>query len=272
MPVATQLFAKNQIKQRMRPGLQPNDAKPDTANTKFYAPPLLSQRLALLNNMVGRHSQIIIVTGELGSGKTTLMTQYMAGSDLPWRLSHIRIKPCRRFSARVLGRLNNRKIFVAHMNDLPSIIIDDAHQLNPRALNVLLQWAFTQETGPKLKSLLLLADTRMRKRYNEIATCMPENAVIEKINMAPFTEEQTAAYLRHCMPCRGHAAASLFSAKQIHRIHHNTLGWPGSINHEAKRLLGNMKGSSPKGAILNTCTQAFFGVKNFCTKRLALNT
>lgn len=271
MPAATQVLGMNPITRGKHPGLKPNILKPESAITNFYMSPLLSQRLAFLNKTVAVRSQVIVVTGEQGSGKTSLMKQFLSGSDLPWRLSRIRLKPSHRFSSRLLGGLDNRKIFMARGKCKPSVIIDDAHHLHPRALSALLQWAFSHESGPRLQSLVLLADTHMRRRYSEIAKCLPDNAVIDKIHMTPLSEEQTAAYLQHCMQLRGYAAADLFSADQINGIHRKALGWPGSINRETNRLLRQLKGAPDKGSFFRSCAQALFGVKNFYTKRFALN-
>lgn len=121
------------------------------------------------------------------------------------------------------------------------MIIDDAHQFSPLEMKRLLQWAFPGKGSHRLRSIVLMAEPQMRRRYAEIARWLPPLAVIDKINMSPLTEKQTAAYLRHRIHMAGYAPQLPFSQNQIRRIYKLSSGLPGWINGEAYMALRRMK-------------------------------
>ena len=131
-----------------------------------------------------------------------------------------------------------------------------------------MQWAFNLTGGPRLQSILLLADTRMRRRYDEIAACLPAHSVIDKIHMTPLTEKQTAAYLRHRMKQEGRSELAHFSEKQIRSIHRSAKGWPGSIDHEAANLLSKKRGTPLFESYFSSRIGLFHRKVNNWTKRI----
>ena len=210
---------------------------PNQLNRFFYKSPLIAQRLALLNNMVGGSSLVIVVVGERGSGKTTLMNQFITDAGNPWRIARIKLKSRRKVPARLWRNLNNRMVFLSKKKGPPSVIIDDAHQLSSAELKLLLQYAVTDEGERRIQSIVLLAEPRMRERFAEMARWLPPKTVIDKIFMTPLTEKQTAAYLQHRLKAAGFLRSNTFSEGQIRRIYEQSGGLPGWINGEAFLLL-----------------------------------
>jgi type II secretory pathway predicted ATPase ExeA len=104
-------------------------------------------------------------------------------------------------------------------------------------LNVLLQSAFSNNGARKLQNIVLFAEPHMRKRLTEIADQLPPKSVIDKMFMAPLTEEQTAAYLAHRIRAAGVLKKPPFSPDQIRTIHKVSKGLPGWINDQAFRQL-----------------------------------
>lgn len=213
-----------------------------TNNRFFFASPLTTQRLAILNNMVGSSSLVIVVIGERGSGKTTLMNRFIQDAGKRWRAGRIRLKYRLAPPPDELQNLNNRLVFLSHKDSPPSVIVDDAHQLSRAELKLLLRSAFDGEGHRKLQSIVLFAEPDMRNRFAEIAQWLPPKSVIDKIFMAALTEKQTAAYLEHRIRAAGFLKRLPFSEDQIRAIHHISRGLPGWINGEAfmqlKRICG----------------------------------
>jgi DamX protein len=241
MQTTAQTLHPDQVPLHALLGLDREAAGSTMQNKFFFASPLISQRLSILKNMVGGSSLIVVVTGERGSGKTTLMNQYIADPCKCWQMGRIRLKPRHNPASAMWRNLNNRRVCLSKHSDPPSVIIDDAHQLSAREIRLLLQWAFPPEGQRKLHSIVLLAEPQIREHFAEIAGWLPPKSVIDKIHMTPLTQPQTAAYLLHRIKMAGYSKASLFSEDQLRAIHKISCGLPGPINSEADRLLNKMR-------------------------------
>ena len=222
-------------------GLDQVPGDPKVQRRFFFKSPLIAQRLAMLNNMVGGRSLVIVVTGERGSGKTTLMNQFIANAGKRCKTGRIRLKPQRKGQAAHWRNLNSRMWFVSAKNRPPSVIIDDAHQLRTAEIKILLQSVFAPTGERRLQSIVLFAEPGMRQRFAEIARWLPPQSVIEKIFMTPLTEKQTMDYLRHRLKTAGMLSQNPFSGDQMRKIYQLSGGLPGWINGEAFMLLRKMK-------------------------------
>jgi type II secretory pathway predicted ATPase ExeA len=205
-------------------------------NRFFYKSPLITQRLALLKNIVGSRSLLIVIIGERGSGKTTLLNRFITEAGFRWRVGRIKLKSRRKLPATWIN-LSNRMVLLTRQDDAPSVIVDDAHQLSPAELKLLLQYAVNPVGRRRIQSIVLLAEPQMRERFAEITRWLPAKSVIEKIHMTPLTENQTAAYLQHRLRAAGYLRNNPFSQAHIRKIHEQSGGLPGWINGEAYLLL-----------------------------------
>jgi type II secretory pathway predicted ATPase ExeA len=237
MATSIEAMEQSRIPVRAILGLDREPPGPKQVNRFFYKSPLIAQRLAMLNNLVGGKSLVLVVIGERGSGKTTLLNHFITGAGGQWRVGRIRIKARRQVPPKLWRNLNNRMVFLSRKKALPSVIIDDAHQLSPLELQVLLQYAISKDGRRRVQSIVLLAEPSMRERFAEIAHWLPPKSVIDKIFMSPFTEKQTADYLAHRLKAAGFLRDNPFSVDQIKSIYAKSGGLPGWINGEAFLLL-----------------------------------
>ena len=206
-------------------------------NRFFYQSPLISQRLALLNNIVGgRSNPVIVVIGERGSGKTTLMNRFITEAGFRWRAGRIKVRSGGELSAS-WRNLENRMVMLTRPGRPPSVIIDDAHQLSPVELKLILRYAVNTDGHRRIQSIVLLAEPSMRERIAEIIRWLPPKSVVEKIHMAPLTEKQTVAYLQHRLRAAGYLRGNPFTDAHVRSIHQQSGGLPGRINGEAFLLL-----------------------------------
>ncbi|MGD9364100.1 MAG: hypothetical protein PVH87_00265 [Desulfobacteraceae bacterium] len=222
-------------------GLDQASPGPKESNRFFFQSPLIKQRLSILNNMVGGRSLVIVVIGERGSGKTTLMNEFISSAGNAWQACRIKLSPESKDCRSRWRNLTNRVVYRTQKNHPPSIIIDDAHQLTANELKKLLQSAFRPDKQPKFKSIVLFAEPDMRKRFAEIARWLPPMSVIDKIYMVPLTEKQTADYLQHRLRVAGIIRKNPFSGDQVRKIYELSGGLPGWINGEAFMLLKKME-------------------------------
>lgn len=218
-------------------GLDHDPSGSTAGNRFFFSTPLLSQRLSILKQLVGSQSMVIVVIGERGSGKTTLMNEFITVSGQQWRACRIKIKSARRKSSKNRQYLTDLSAFRSESENSPSIIIDDAHQLTASEMKKLLGSAFKEDGHRKFQSIVFFAEPAMRDRFSEIARCLPAKSVIDKIFMSPLTPKQTADYLRHRLRTAGRILQNPFTRDQLKEIHQRSGGLPGRVNGEAFMLL-----------------------------------
>lgn len=222
-------------------GLDQMPSRPKKRDRFFYKSPIIAQRLSLLKNMVGGHSMVIVIIGERGSGKTTLMNEFMFTRGNHWHPCRIKLKSNSPNADKRWQNLNHRIVYQSQKGPAPSIMIDDAHQLSTYELKRLLFSAYSKEGQRKFQSIVLFAEPRMRERFAQIIRWLPSKSVIDKIYMSPLTEKQTGDYLRHRVKTAGLIRNDPFSADQVRKIHELSGGLPGWINGEAFILLKSIK-------------------------------
>jgi type II secretory pathway predicted ATPase ExeA len=234
----------------------------------FYASPLTVQRLATLNQLVGcRNSPVILVLGEKGSGKTTLMNQLIADKRHAWQVCRIHLRLRSNFCGAAMRNLQNRMVFFSR-SDPPSVIVDDAHQFSESELRLLVQSAFAADGARKLQSIVMFAELPMRERFSEIASALPPMTGIDKIFMAPLNEKQTGAYLEHRVRTAGLLKTFPFSADQIRVIHQASRGLPGWINSQAILELHRIHAGKRSAGILSRWMMPLMPGLRFFSRRI----
>jgi DamX protein len=201
----------------------------------FFSSPLTSQRLALLKNIARRSSQVVVIIGERGSGKTTMLRQLIASADRSWQPVRLRLKSRR--GGIGFGMGSCWPVWISRDAHPPAVIVDDAHRLSRLALKLLLKSALDPQGHSKVSTLILFAEPEIRAWFNDMARWLPHKAVIDKLYMSPLTEKQTDAYLRHRFKIAGFLPRHPFSPSQIRAIFQVSRGLPGWINGEAFMLL-----------------------------------
>ena len=228
-------------------GLDAIQARPEMGSRYFFASPLIAQRLALLSKMVGSaSSSVVVVMGEAGAGKTTLINRFVSDESNRWQMRRIHFKTSSRNTGAAMCNLDNRPVFYS-TDSPPSLIVDDAHQLSQCELRLVVKSAFAADGRRKLQSIVLFAEPSMRDRFAEIASALPPMTVVDKIFMAPLTEKQTAAYLEHRVHMAGILNRFPFSEDQISQIHKASKGLPGWINNHALLQLQRMHAGDDSG-------------------------
>ena len=218
-------------------GLNAMPAGPRRKDKFFFTSPMLTRRLAMLKHSVNGHSPVVVVVGERGSGKSTLIRRFVADTANRWQACRIRLRTRNRSGDAMWRNLDNRLVFISKRNSLPTVIIDDAHQLTTGELKLLLGLACSAPERRRIQCLILFAEPAMRGRLAEIARRLPPRTTIDKIFMAPLTEKQTEQYLAQRIKAAGVLKKNPFSKSHIRKIFHESGGLPGWINGSAFRVL-----------------------------------
>lgn len=199
---------------------------------------------------------IILVTGESGTGKTTLINSIVS-DDLGFELDPVVIE-CTNYNGREL--LCNYAAILAGtntMSDIPEalntithclleiksegkkalLVLDEAQQLTDDALFKILQLANLRADGEQLVQIHLvglsqLRDTILRPEHEQL-----HQRLVATCSIKPLTVQETEEYILHSLKAAGWNGTPKISRKVFQLIHNTSLGIPRWINLNGSRLL-----------------------------------
>ena len=203
------------------------------------------------------YSGMLRVTGEAGSGKTTLFDVLRAKAGVSWRVCSIEAAygtnaaalfkaimaefiprgtaPEDPFAA--IDSLRKSLQLMRRSALLPLILIDDAHRLTPQALRWLAQLSAALGEEERTATIVLFAEPGLDEVLEENALQDVQDQISHTFVLQPFNEEETGAYLRQRLAGIGGAFDGLFSAPVVKFIHVSSRGVPGRINDFAGIVL-----------------------------------
>ncbi|HHM05238.1 MAG TPA: hypothetical protein ENJ19_05790 [Gammaproteobacteria bacterium] len=227
-----------------------------SANNDFFADAHREQRLALMHHLAP-YSQVLLITGEAGSGKTALLNQFAQHANSAWQL-------CILDSATVADESAALQVMAAcfgvdaaeHPNEalgevlaerlrelrqgghVPMLLVDDAQLLPPPA------WALLDKLtensggdGTHTLSVLLFAEPGIEERLSEPSQSALRSRIAHSFDVPPFSEADTGRYLRQRLEAAGVFAGDPFDAAEVRRIHRESGGMPGRIKQLAHDFL-----------------------------------
>jgi len=219
-----------------------------TPDPRFlYESPKHAEALARLQQAV-EDQDIVLLTGEIGSGKTTLSRAFIDGLDAsfyPMLIINPRLSPAQLLHMvalrlgmdavphqrhEALEGINAKLYELYEAGRRPIIVIDEA-QLIPgketfEELRLLTNF---QLDDRNLLAIALIGQTELRDRLNR----KPYRALRQRIGMqyhlGPLDREETAAYVLHRLRVAGRSTP-LFDSRALELLYEHSGGIPRRIN------------------------------------------
>ncbi|MBU1190572.1 MAG: SPOR domain-containing protein [Gammaproteobacteria bacterium] len=221
----------------------------------FYADPALIQHLDLLQHLTRFGDMLLGINGPLGSGKTSLLRQFLLRGNTTWRSCLIDGGKISR-PDELLARL--AECFGQDMNAAPErikadvirycqalqhnsqqalVVIEDAHLLSEPALKTLLELGGDVRETLKLVRVLLFSEADIKQKLVDMGLHSPQQPLLHSLDVPRFDERQTAAYLMYRLAAAGFSGDSPFSLTEIRAMHKAADGLPGKLNSLAHETL-----------------------------------
>ena len=198
----------------------------------------------------------VLLTGEVGTGKTTVCRAFL--ERLP---EHVEVAlifnpalngrelleaVCREFGVGVPRRqmsthdlldLLNSYLLEAHARGRkPVLIIDEAQNLSHEVLEQVRLLTNLETTKHKLLQIFLIGQPELRDLLGERRLRQVAQRITARYHLAPLRRSETGEYIRHRLRVAG-AGRDLFKRSALHRIHRLTGGIPRLINILCDRAL-----------------------------------
>jgi len=190
----------------------------------------------------------ILLTGEIGSGKTSIVRNLIKNLNGSVRLS--RINNTKVSSEQLIAMINEdfgldvegkgKTKLLSQLNEFligqysdklqPILLIDEAQNLTPDLLEEIRMLSNLETDRAKLLQIILVGQPELKKTL-----MMPELMQLrQRINInyhiAPLTIDETEKYIKHRLSVAGNPEAIEFEGNMVHRIYQFSGGIPRLIN------------------------------------------
>jgi general secretion pathway protein A len=214
----------------------------------------------LLYGVKGGGGGFVLLTGEIGAGKTTvcrcLLEQIPKRCNVAYifnpKLTALELLKtvCDEFHVPVrhegvgaptvkdyLDPLNQFLLKTHAVGQNNVLIIDEAQNLSAGTLEQLRLLTNLETNERKLLQIVLIGQPELRTMLQRPELEQVAQRVIARYHLGALTEGETAKYLRHRLTVAGLATAFPFSKSAVQRIHQRARGVPRRINLLADRAL-----------------------------------
>ena len=219
-----------------------------------YLTPELERRLERIAGLVENSEKLIIVSGALGGGKTTLAKQLAASLDSFWSIGMVKGGPS--MDVDMLARALLEDVAPEELKNAPQpvtaiykflefcdrgetsavFIIDDADELPADSLKFLLQ-LFRQRYNETRFRFILLGNETITDRLEGLDADVRPDKGNDQVHLPSFSEQQTSEYVLYRLTACGLNRDSPITEEDIAYIHDVSGGLPRGINHLARQLL-----------------------------------
>jgi general secretion pathway protein A len=206
------------------------------------------EALAQLIYGVRERKGFIVLTGEIGTGKTTLLRTLLERLDeqtpvayvhnsaleieglLEYILHDFGAKSAAGSHAQRLVELNEFLIEQHREGRSPVLVIDEAQNLSLATLEAVRLLSNFETTHEKLMQILLVGQLELRDKLNAPELRQLKQRVGLRCHIAPLSPEETRLYIRHRLRVAGATDAGLFTDRAIQKIAEYSHGTPRVIN------------------------------------------
>lgn len=225
----------------------PFSLSPDPAF--LYRSPQHEEALANLIYGVQSRKGFIVLTGEVGTGKTTMLEclrEYLETQHVEFAfIFNSRVTPqqffemiaydldlrCNRSSkTEVLFALNELLLQQANEGRTSVLIVDEAHNLDWEVLEEIRLLGNLENRRGKLLQIILAGQPEFDRKLDAPNLRQLKQRIVLRYNLKPFTEAETAEYIETRLERAGLIDQTVFSSELISEIHRRATGIPRLIN------------------------------------------
>lgn len=207
------------------------------------------EALACLSYGIQTHKGFVLLTGEVGTGKTTLLnkllewlrTQHVASAyvfnprlDVIEFLEYILADfgiPCEtRNKGQILLRLNHWLLDRYRVGETAALIVDEAQNLSSEMLEEIRLLTNLETSTDKLLQIVLCGQPELEDKLREPRHRQLRQRITLRSRTHPLTAEETAAYIMQRLRLVGSSDPSLFPPEALDAIGKYGQGIPRVIN------------------------------------------
>jgi general secretion pathway protein A len=214
------------------------------------------EALANLTYGIQGRKGFIVLTGEVGTGKTTLLEcllDFLGAQHIPFaflfnsRLSveqffqmiayDLDLACDRNSKTEVLFALNNFLLQQAQRGGTCALIVDEAHNLDWDVLEEIRLLGNLETRQGKLLQIVLAGQTELDRKLEAPELRQLKQRVVLRCRLEAFSAEDTVRYINARMEKAGMPDQRIFALEVLREIHRRAEGIPRLINSISDNLL-----------------------------------
>ncbi len=190
----------------------------------------------------------ILLTGEVGTGKTTLIryllrkiqpimnvavifnTNISSENLLRLILQEFEVEPAGDDKAQNIERLNLHLIERYSRKERNLLIIDEAQNLSHESLEEIRMLSNLQTETDSLLQICLVGQPELKNRMQHPSLQQLAQRILVNYHLGPLSEQETTEYVRYRLKSAGGKNLDLFPGQVISRIYQESEGIPRIIN------------------------------------------
>jgi general secretion pathway protein A len=222
----------------------------------LYMSALHQEALAHLLYGISSDGCFILLTGDVGAGKTTvcrcLLEQLPENTDLALILNpklnamELLASICDELEIVITGQENSIKTSVDHLNRyllaahargrITALLIDEAQNLSMDTLEQLRLLTNLETEKQKLLKIILLGQPELKQLLENAEVAQINQRITSRYHLLPLASQDVAAYVEHRLAVAG-GRKRLFSDAAVRRVAELSRGVPRLINLVCDRAL-----------------------------------
>jgi general secretion pathway protein A len=190
----------------------------------------------------------VVITGEIGSGKTTLIetflkelekdvvvaqinqTQVTAIEFLQTLLVQFGFQPFKMKKAELLATLNEFLIEQYANGRRVLLIVDEAQNLSNKVLEEIRLLSGVETTKEKVLRIILAGQPELNDKLNSPGLVQLAQRIRLRFHLTPLSKADTAAYIQHRLEVAGSQGRQIFDPETFSIIYRYTGGTPRLVN------------------------------------------
>lgn len=214
----------------------------------LYVMPQIRETLACLQHGIAARKGFVVMTGEVGTGKTTLLKTALSRFDsthvstafvfnplldlldfLEFVLTDFGLTPTARTKSGMLMQLNRWLVERFRNDGVCVIVIDEAQNLSWELLEEIRLLTNLETSSEKLLQIVLSGQPELDEKLRNPLVRQLRQRVWMWCKTRPLTDMETEAYIAQRLQAAG-ATQLIFSPDAVRMAHHYSKGIPRLIN------------------------------------------